>query len=455
MARAPFDVVNEQAILASMLCCSQCRRRAMGSLSASDFQGVRHRVLYTSISACELNGIEPDKANVAVHAEDEDFGGVEYVDKLVSMGIAEGIEHNLERLKRESARRKAMGMLPAVEEVLNNREKTHTECLETVAEMGRTLRNVSARVGTHGAAKHWLENFQKRCDGEIPFVPTGYDSLDAILVEGLAHRRITVVAGRPGAGKSTTAVDLVRRQLEMAKKPRILVLPNESGRDRFLDMLISSSTGVDAERIIKRADGLMMEEKERIRRVAKKIAGTDDRLEVMDNPFLMLSKKGRWGNDAALDKLEEILADGGYDIVMMDLFQRMLTDTATQQINAALVRVQALFQKYETHGVLLHQLSRKADDRSKDKSRRPTLADLKDAGAYEEVADLVLLLHRERIHKSHLRDDLIEVKVAKQRVGEAGMTMVCDFEPWVFRLANDEVRDIEESSSFVPGEGVF
>jgi len=451
MAKAPFDIVNEQAVLASMLNCPKCRLRAMGALSSMDFHSPRHRVLFMSISSCELNAVQPDKANVAVHAEEEEFGGLDYVDMLTGMGIAEGFEHNLERLKREASRKRALEKLPGLKETLEDRTKDHAVCIEEASAVVKELRNISARSGTHGAAEQWLVEFQKRCDGEVQFVPTGYNAMDKILVEGLAHRRITVIAGRPGSGKSTMLVDLTRRQLKMKKKPRMLVLPMESGRVRFLDMLVSCSTGIESEKIIKRPEELNLEERDRIKRMVKKIAGTDDRLEVLDNPFVQLGDK--WKNDSALDLLEEILADGGYDIVAMDLFQRMLTDWRAQRINSALMRVQSMFQKYEVHGILLNQLSRKADDRSKDRARRPTLADLKDAGMYEEVADLVLLLHRERMYRPNLRDDLIEVKIAKHRVGEAGVVMVADFEPWVFRLANDEIKDIEESSSFVSGEG--
>jgi len=448
MPRAPFDVVNEQVVLSSMINCPKCRRRAIGSLHKEDFQGSKHRILFESVCACELNGVKPDKANIAVHCEEEEFGGLDYVDKLLSMGIADGFEKYLERLKRESSRRRAVKLLPEVQECLEDRGRPHVECIDAASTLLKELRNVSARSGIHGTADQWLQEFQARCDGDVPFVPTGFASIDRHLVEGLAPRRITVIAGRPGAGKSTLLVDLVRRQLERRKKPRILVLPLESGRVRFLDMLVSCSTGIESSRIIKTPDKLSLEERERIQKVAKKIAGTDDRLEVMDNPFVDLG--GKWTNDSALERLEEILADGGYDILAMDLFQRMLVDWSAQRINGALMRVQSILKRYEVHGILLSQLSRKAEDRSKDRTRRPVLGDLKDAGMYEEVADVIWLMHRERMYTKHLRDDVVEVGMEKQRVGEAGITMMADFEPWVFRLVRDKIGDVEQAASFVP-----
>jgi len=99
----------------------------------------------------------------------------------------------------------------------------------------------------------------------------------------------------------------------------------------------------------------------------------------------------------------------------------------------ALVKVQHLVKMYDVHLCLVHQISRKAEER---KDKRPELGDLKGSGGYEEVPDLIFLLHRPRAYKQFRKKDEIEITIGKQRDYESNITVVGDFYPMVSRIEN-------------------
>ena len=441
--KQPFDVETEQALLAAAMLDAHSRRGIVGTIEPRDFQGPRHRAIFAAIQRCEREGLEPDANNVSVHAEGEDYGGLDYLRDIASRGVPSDVPHLLGRLRRASAKSKAAALMAELDEALRDPGREYAEAVTAVKKMQAVLVEGMGGTGASDVERRWEEAFDGRCEGRSTFVSTGYGPLDEVLVEGLARRRMTIVAGRPRAGKSIFVVDMVRRLLEGEVKPRILVLPLESGPERWLDMFVASATGVEMNSFVKRPQDLDLARRERIRRVVRKAAGTDDRLEVMDNPFLQLSEKDEWTNKQALNRLEEIMAVGGYDVVFVDLWQRMLTDLRPQMIAAALVRMQAVLQRYEAHGVFVHQLGRQVE---KSRTKKPTLVDLKDSGAYEEVADVVLTIHRDRMYSGFVPDDRVEVTVAKQKLGEDLVTMVAEFKPAVCRLVGEKF--LEDSEVF-------
>jgi replicative DNA helicase len=440
----PYDLENERAVIVACLVDPSSRRRAVGSVSPVDFQGSRYRSIYKAIVECERKGVEPDQDAIAVLSDGADYGGLEFLQMLFGLTSTKNIELHLARLRRDSARLQIRTQsLPELTELLSDRTVEHTECIKQAAEILNALRV------TEGSAldpcKEWVEVLDARCAGGRHFVSTGYAPLDSELVEGFAAGNVSVIAGRTSNGKSTFVTDAVRRLLAGVVKPKILVVPLEIGRLRFIDKLVSSATLIETNKLRKFPEELTLEERDTIRQSVHKLLGTDDRLTVVDNPFFNLSKKsGRWGNEEALDKIEEILAEGGYDLTIWDLFQRSLSTITPNDVETALVRVQHMARRYGTHFVIVHQISRKVEER---KDKRPRIDDLKGSGGYEEIPDLILLLHRERAYKKFMENDEIEINIGKQRDGPAGRTMIADFFPEVSRLHKEALTDARPESS--------
>jgi replicative DNA helicase len=288
-------------------------------------------------------------------------------------------------------------------------------------------------------AGRYTDDLKSRWSGESRFVSTGYDALDEVLKEGFAPGVFAVVCGRTRNGKTMFVVDMIRRLLKGDPKPRILVWPLEVGVIRFMDMLVSSVSGVDSEMLIRRPEEMGLDDRGRVQEKINKLIGSDDRLVVMDNPFYELGSE--WTNDNAMGLTERVVAAGGWDIVISDLWDRKLVDHRPQALTTALFREQAMCQKYGFCSIAVHQLRR---DIEKEKDKRPQLIHLKGSGAWEEVAGLVLGVHRERAYKPRMLRDDLEVEVLKQKMGDLGDVMVAGFEPWHCRLVGGRLGSVGE-----------
>lgn len=427
-----FDLENERAIIVSVLKDPDSRRMAVGAVQPEDFLGGRFRTIFKAAKTCQREGLVPDSKAIAVHCDGEDFGGYEFVDRLLDLEPSSNLEYHLSRLKRDAARIKVKKVeLPELERMLSDRTVSHGECLGRLAEIQNELRVGPSRE--ENLAEKWSKNLDMRCSGEIHFQSVGYSVLDDVLIDGYSKGQVSLIAGRTGNGKTTFIVDTIRRLLNQKRAPRICVLPLEIGQTRFLDKLISSVSLVPTLKLRKDAQELTLAEREEIKQVARKLVGTRDRLVVLENPFFSLPK---WNNQTAMEKLEEILAEGGYDLLLMDLFQRCLTDIRPGEIETALVKVQHMAKLYDTHLCFVHQISRKAEER---KDKRPELGDLKGSGGYEEIPDLIFLLHRAKTYKQFRKKDEIEVRLAKQRDDKTNVTVIGDFYPMVSRIENSRL----------------
>ena len=428
-----FDLDNERAIIVSVLKDEDARRMAIGSIQPEDFLGERFQTIFAAIKECRRNDLIPDADAIAVHS-DGDFGGIDFIKRLMTFDVAKNLEYHLSRLKRDAGREEIRRIiLPEFESMLTDRSIEHRECLVKANEIQQLLRMDS--VSGIDSAKEWGDTLDKRCSGEVHFQSVGYPVLDKMMAYGFHVGQVSVIAGRTSNGKTTLVVDMIRRLLGHDEKPKIGVLPNEIGKERFIDKLVSSATMIPSRKFTKDAHELTLAEREDLKKVATKLVGVDDRLTVFDNQFVKLPT---WTNETALDRIEEILAEGGYGLLVMDLFQRCLVDTRPGAIEQALVRVQHMAQAYKVHLCLLHQISRKAEER---KGKRPELSDLKGSGGYEEVPDVVMLLHRPKAYKHFRRKDEIEITLGKQRDGDSNITAIGEFYPSVSRVENVVMAD--------------
>lgn len=431
----PYDVNNERSVLAGVLLDREVRRKVLGFLRPEEFKGEEHRAIYTAVIAAS----DEPELDVELLLANDESGKVErglVEDLMARVGVPTNLDFHLKRMRQDYLRTAVISDAERMIEMLKDRTHVFEECKRQAGQVLSRLADVGLdpRSGT-ALAESYMDEFRQRCSGTVPFRSTGYMPLDGLLTEGFAKKRVTVLCGRPRNGKSSVVVDLVTRLLRLSTKPRILMLPLESGRERFIDMMVCNATGIQITTMTKEPQTLTLAQRTEVDRNVAKLLG-DDRLTVPENPFVSLS---RWNNDAAMDKTEELYATGGFDVVITDLWARKLTRHDPEEISKALFREQTMCQKYNVHSIMVHQLSRKVEER---KDKRPELTDLKGSGAWEEVADLVLGIHRERVYKPHMRKDTVEFIILKQRLGDAGDVMEADFEGGLFRLANERTQDV-------------
>jgi replicative DNA helicase len=438
MARAKFDIANEQAVIRAAMADLVTRRKVFGAVTADDFIGSIHRALFKALLACGDGEI--DTARIMLKAGSSDAGGREYIEDVFDLEVPADVDEHLFALRRDSARAHARTRADELVKVLADKTLPYEACEKAaVAVISRLRAPVVERSSGAALSGEYIDTLKARWSGDVTFRSVGYDILEPVLFEGFGPGVFCVIAGRTGNGKSSFAVDMVHRLLAGENKPRILVLPLEVGAIRFMDLLVARATGIDIELLVKRPGDLEIKQRKYVQRIVKKLVGTDDRLVVMDNPFYELG--GSHSNDDAMDMTERLVAAGRYDIVLTDLWDRKLTDDRPQAVSACLKREQQMTKRYGFCSIAVHQMRR---DLEKEKDKRPKLHYLKGTGAWEECGDLVFGVHREKEYKPHMMRDIIEIEILKQKGGDSGFVMEADFEPWIQRLGNPRLKDADE-----------
>ena len=440
-----FEIQNEQLLISEILKSEEYRKISFKFITANDFLSDRHQIIFSAVRDCEKRKVEVNHTNLASSCADKKFGGLEYLKKLDQFDIIPETDFlaRIDLLRMDSARFQVSELLENAGKNLLNKSIGFFDCVKEISSFGKVLS--FAPIETQKFVLQpgdFFKEFQKRLNGETQFVSIGYESLDTVLTEGLAPGNTTFIAGRPRSGKTIVLVDMVRRYLTRVKK-KVLVIPFEKGQLYFVNMLVSSISGVELSLILKDVQDLNPDQISAVSLASKKVDGwlKSGRLTIMQNPVNRLIEKSRWSNESALDELEKVISEGGYDIGFYDLFERCLVNIEPQSLTRALVRLQTFGARYGIHQVVTQQLSRKVEERE---DQRPLINDLKNSGVYEESGDQIFLIHREKIYKPNLPVDVLELCLAKQKLGVLSCVMLANFVPEICRLKNDRLVDYAE-----------
>lgn len=415
-------VENEQVVLAAVILDPGTFRREVPGLRLEWFNSPNHRDIVRTLRQI-LRGGGAYAADTVVHLSNgavklEYLRGLE--DKFSPLP-AENFSMHLGILKRDSAKFAANTPFTALYGDLDDPHATPEEAAGHALDVLRCLRGGiagEARVRRGRALREeWFSDLSDvRTGKDVNFVPTHFSELDAFLYEGLRPGRVVVVAGRPGMGKSTFCSNLTRRLGNHGR--RVLSVPVEAGTMSVVEQMACARAQVAAEKVIKTPHLLTDLEMMSLRAAAKLI---------LDSEYLVFDDEV-----ANLDELELRVEEENFDVVILDLFEYLIQgEVDAARVTEDLRRLKKLAKRRRFAAVVVQQIRRI----KRVKNPRPQLHELKNSGGYEEVADLVLLLHRSKYYDPDSEDsDVLEIKVAKQRRGPQNVTVGYEFEPEICRV---------------------
>lgn len=413
-----INVENEQIVLGALIADEGTRARWLPRLRAELFVDPVHQRLFEGLGEIAERGV-PYAADTLVQLTGEEVKYKYLRDLEKGFGaLPDGnLQVHLDILKRDAAKERAR---QAFERTYAALDDAHTPIEEAEAAAAEVLAELRAGARARGRAKRgaalrdaWLAELADRGPGH--FAPLHLTALDEHLYEGARPGRVIVVAARPGMGKSTFVANLLARQVERGR--RWLAVPVEAGTDSLLEQMVCAKARVPAEKLVKAPHELSDEELTGIKMAAQRLL-RGDLLQFADEV-------------ANLDELEAMLRAEDYAGAVLDLFEYLVAGRLEPgEVTQALRRLRAVARETATCIVVVHQIRR--PDRSKDP--RPRLHELKHSGGYEEVADLVLLLHRDRYYDPDAEEDVLEVRIAKQRRGPQNITVAFEFQPEFCRV---------------------
>lgn len=399
---SPHDSDIEKATLGAMMSSGEVRAKILSMLKESDFYKPSHLEIFRTIKDMEDSGEEVDPLTVASYLKGtgklDAIGGKIYLHSLISevtassMGIsyAKKVQEFsiLRRLMKEAqdiyTRARDGGREDTDKVLVWAREKILSVTAETKSKL----------VEMSDYSQEFLKGLLKQKSIEIP---TGLPTLDKAL-NGLAKGRLYVLASRTSVGKSSFAINMILNVLKYDVKCLLFSL-EEPWTDIYRKMV-----SVELE-----IDSLVL---------ARGLRGKKDQIE----GFAQRLKK--WPlfyyphMSASIEKIKEytsLVKHGkGLDLVMVDYIQLVESstgDTREQKIGMVARGLKALAAECNVVVLALSQFNRRAEE------DRPKLSDLRDSGAIEQDADIVISLSRSDTYDHIKKCGEIELSILKNRYG--------------------------------------
>jgi replicative DNA helicase len=244
-------------------------------------------------------------------------------------------------------------------------------------------------------------------DGALNGLSTSLRDLDKKL-HGLQGGSLIIVAGRPSMGKTSLALQIAEHNSLQAGQS-VAVFSMEMGSQQLVEKLVSSVGRIDLENI--RRGKLNREEMDRFTSVMARLAET--KLVIDDTPALTVSE--------VRARCRGIRRRHGLGLVVVDYLQLMSAEGEhrAEEVSAISRGLKALAKELEVPVIALSQLNRGLEQRA---DKRPVMSDLRESGAIEQDADVIIFIYRDEVYNAATHDvGIAELIIAKQRMGPIGM----------------------------------
>ena len=426
--RMPYSQEAERAILGAVLLAPELVASVSEELEVEDFYVDRHRRIYGAMLEIKKRGQGIDLRTLQAELEDagvfSQMGGMAYLAALdLDLPDLQGLESYVRIVRDRAVRRRLMsGCLEIAGSCAEGSGANAQEALLEAEKMIFSLGDSRGRGGLQMLDKAFVsvtEQLQRRSSGLLG-TPSGFAELDR-LTEGLVPGSLIVLAGRPSLGKSAFALNVAQHVAIRERRPVAFFSLEMSLDELTLRILASESSVAHSE-----LRGNRLEE-----------AQWTSVYEAMERscraPLLIDDEPSRTVREIA-SSARRLASQRGLALLVVDYLQLMDSgerfDSRHLEIGAISRALKLLAKELAIPVLALSQLSRKAEQRE---DRRPRLSDLRESGAIEQDADVVLFLHEERGER--------ELIVAKQRNGPTGTVALA------FTAESVTFRCVEERSS--------
>jgi replicative DNA helicase len=414
----PQNVEAEAMLLASIMAADTYAAEVLSMVDELDFYREGHRAVYRAVSALFNTG-EPIEPITVIEAltksgELETVGGrVAVLEMMETPFIAASYRTYAGMVRDTATQRRLLRVGQEIEKMVAQREGETSAMVQGAETLVYELSQKGVR-GDFTRAKDLviggLERLTKAAEGPegIMGVPTGFLDLDKV-IGGLQPGNLIVVAARPSMGKTALALCMAEHAA-LNEERSVAIFSLEMSGDELIQRLLSSTAIVDAGRI--RSGRLAPEDWSRVGRAADRLSAA--RLFIDDSEGVSIGEMRT--------KCRRLKSREGLDLLIVDYIQLMegggsrREESRVQEISAISRGLKMLARDLEVPVIVVSQLNRSPDARN---DKRPMLSDLRESGAIEQDADLVLMIYRDEYYNPESSEDkgVAEVNVAKNRHG--------------------------------------
>jgi replicative DNA helicase len=416
----PNNIEAENSVLGSMMSSKDAITTAVEIIHSGDFYSEINSYIFTAILNIYNRNEEADIVTTSEELKKmnllEDVGGLSYLANLTSSVIAiSNTKYYCEIIKEKSTLRK---LIKASDKIIANCYSQEGEVSAIVESAEKEIFDItqsSHRLGLVPIKDVLLESFaeiEKRAQNpnSLTGLTTGFIDLDKKL-SGLQKSDLILLAARPSMGKTALMVNIATNAA-IKEKASVAIFSLEMSKNQLVQRIISSMAHVDLQKVI----GGNLNEDEWL-----KIINTMPILSEMDIEI---------DDTAGISPLELkakcrglINAKKKLDLIVIDYLQLMQMgakiESRQQEISAISRNLKAIAKELEVPVIALSQLSRSPELRS---DHRPILSDLRESGAIEQDADIVMFLYRDEYYNKEESEkpNIGELIIAKHRNGPTG-----------------------------------
>ncbi len=420
----PHSLEAEQSVLGGLLLDNETWDRVSEKVVAQDFYSRSHRIIFETIGALIEHGEPVDLITLSEGLENdqrlEDAGGFVYLAEMMkNTPSAANITAYAEIVRERAVTRELISVANEIAEAgYDTQGRSSAELLDfaetkvfAIAEQRANKSEGPESISS--VLEKTVDRIEKLCnepnDG-VTGVSTGFVDLDK-MTAGLQPSDLIIIAARPSMGKTTFAMNLAENAAMTQDKPA-LVFSLEMPSDQLMMRMLASLGRIDQTKI---RTGQLDDE---------------DWARLSSTMGLLLENGKMFIDDAAgltptdvRSRARRIARDhGGLSMIMIDYLQLMrvpaLSDNRTLEISEISRSLKALAKELKVPVVALSQLNRSLEQRS---DKRPINSDLRESGAIEQDADLIMFIYRDEVYNDDSEwKGMSEIIIGKQRNGPIG-----------------------------------
>ena len=414
----PHSIEAEQSVLGGLMLVGEAWDQVADRLVEEDFYRREHRLIFRAIGQLAGAGQPCDAVTLGEwferHGETANVGGVAYLAELANnTPSAANIAAYADIVRDKSVLRKLIEAGTQIAgDGFNPEGRGTPEILETaeqrvfkIAEAGARGRKqvVPVRQSVKEAVELLAQRYANR--GQLNGLTTGFKDLDD-LTSGMQRQDLVIVAGRPSMGKTAFALNIAEAVAMRAKQP-VLVFSMEMSASQLAFRLISSMGRINQKDL--RSGELAEEEWPRVSQAASLLS--ESKIFIDDTPALSPGE--------LRSRARRMMREHGLGLVVIDYLQLMQVpgnkENRAMEISEISRNLKAMAKELDVPVIALSQLNRALEQRN---DKRPVMSDLRESGAIEQDADLILFIYRDEVYnKESNHKGVAEIIIGKQRNG--------------------------------------
>lgn len=427
----PFSEDAEKSVLGSMMLSAEAVDLASEALNTEDFYIPKHRQIFAAMLDINAKNGAVDVVTLLEELERrgtaDSSGGIEYLTELsIFTPSAANVSNYIKIVEERSIMRRLMHAGTAITRDAMQGSKSVEAMLDDAE---RRIFNIAMHNNEDTLTQIRpvvYESYQRintliNLKGKLTGVPTGYTDLDS-MTSGLQKSDLIIIAARPSQGKTALGLNIAAHAAIREGKT-VAIFSLEMSKEQLVMRLFASEARVNMQNVNHGTPS------------SQELLKLAEANLTLANANMYIDDRSNISVAEIRSKCRRLKARNGLDMIVIDYLQLMKTpngsDNRVQEVSELTRSLKILARELNVPIVLLSQLSRKAAE------RKPAMSDLRESGAIEQDADIIIMIYRD---PSRTDDNSAEIIVAKNRNGPVDSI----FLTWIGEYTRFENRTLRE-----------